>query len=441
MMFETEAVDQAIEPYINENVGTNDFVEATYDFEELNDFGVNIEFDEDDVSAERILGKVFDTPDDAYTFYNDYSILHCFGIRRDDTIKNPKKMSIFGRYMYATKMVSNRYTKMLQVKMRKNIIEMLEPDDEKWLVNSFNGTYNPYLTMTCTKVMKHRFHSNFYRSIECKSFMVQFGQARLKPSRIKKNVNTMNTSNVDDFYGHIKHFQDKTLVDIDQYFVVHLSDDRYPRNIFWANGRSRDAYTKFRDVVMFVVTYMTNKFKMHFPPFTGVNHHGQSIIFGGALLEKEKEETFECLFDHFLKCMFGKYPKAIITYQDNVHDILGSMKPRIFDHMFPVTMIFKRRTSNGTRLNEFVIQYDKAVLSQRAAEEDEDFKTMNSRLFLSSVYPIEAKECQFYTRKMFDIFKTEWTEAITNLTHETITITTEESTYRVGHRHMFVFYV
>ncbi|KAL7615272.1 hypothetical protein Lser_V15G07460 [Lactuca serriola] len=170
--------------------------------------------------------------------------------------------------------------------------------------------------MTPTKVMKHRSHNNFHRSIEGKSLMVQFGQAGLKPSQIKNVVNTMKTSNVayvtskqcvnvlsehrkqhrrKELYGLIKHFQDKTLVDSDQYFVLDLSDDGYPRNIFWANGRSRDAYTKIRDVV-FDVTYMTNKFKMPFTPFTGVNHHGQSILFGGALLENEKEETFELLF-------------------------------------------------------------------------------------------------------------------------------------------------
>ncbi|CAI9287747.1 unnamed protein product [Lactuca saligna] len=78
MVFETEAADQAIEPYIYENVDTNDFVEATYELEEVNDFGVNIEIHENDVDDERILGKVFDTPDDAYTFYNDYSFLHGF---------------------------------------------------------------------------------------------------------------------------------------------------------------------------------------------------------------------------------------------------------------------------------------------------------------------------------------------------------------------------
>ncbi|CAI9284424.1 unnamed protein product [Lactuca saligna] len=158
--------------------------------------------------------------------------------------------------------------------------------------------------------MKHQSHNNFHRSIEGKSLMVQFGQAGLKPSQIKKAVNTMKTSNVADvtskqcvdvlfehrkqhrgkeFYGLIKHFQDKTLVDSDQYFAVDLFDDGYPRNIFWVDGRSRDAYTKFKDVVVFDVTYMTNKFKMSFAHFTRANHHGQSILFGGALLENEKE--------------------------------------------------------------------------------------------------------------------------------------------------------
>ncbi|XP_023763062.1 protein FAR1-RELATED SEQUENCE 5-like [Lactuca sativa] len=467
-------------------------------------------------------------------------------------LKILKQMSLFGKYKYTTKKVSNGWTKMIQVKMRKKCrrdvragcqakLRITRQEDGKWLVDPFNDTHNHDVTMTPTKVMKHRSHSNFHRSIEGKSIMVQFGQVGLKPSQIKKAVNTLKTSNVADvtskqcadvlsehrkqhrdkeFYGLIKHFQDKTLVDSDQYFVVDLSDDGYPRNIFWADGRSRDAYTKFRDVVVFDVTYMTNKFKMPFAPFTGVNHHGQSILFGGALLENEKEETFEWLFEHFLKCMFDKYPKAIITDQDKA---MGNAIRKVFrntqhrfcswhirkhetEHLrsyvsrysdfqethrrwvnsdtveqfeatwenirikyeleincwlsdmynqrihwakpFLKDIFFASMTTTGrsesinsffdgfvnsrTMLNEFVVQYDKAVESRRAAEEDEDFKTMNSRPVLSSVHPIEAKAGQIYTRKMFDTFKKEWTEAITNLTHETITKTTEESTYRVG---------
>ncbi|KAL7598264.1 hypothetical protein Lser_V15G27339 [Lactuca serriola] len=271
MMFETKADDQAIEPYINENVDIHDFVEATYESEELNDFGVNIEFDEDDVNDERILGKFFDTPNDAYTFYNHYSFLHGF-----DICKQQRKFQTDGQN------TSSENEKKSRRDVRTGCLEKVRitrQEDGKWLVDSFNDTHNHDLTMTTTKVMKRRSHSNFHRSIEGKSLMVKFGQAGLKPSQIKKVVNTMKISNVADvtsnqcvdvlfehrkqhrgkeFYGLIKHFQDKTLVDSDQYFVVDLSDDGYPRNIFWVDGRSRNAYPKFRDVFLFDVTYMSN---------------------------------------------------------------------------------------------------------------------------------------------------------------------------------------
>ncbi|CAI9275453.1 unnamed protein product [Lactuca saligna] len=88
--------------------------------------------------------------------------------------------------------------------------------------------------------------------------------------------------------------------------------------------------------------------------------------------------------------------------------------------------------NSKTMLNEFVLQYDKAVDSRRAAEEDEDFKTMNSSPILFYVHPIEAKAGHFYTRKMFEVFKKEWIEANCNLTHETLSKTTKEIKYRVG---------
>nr|KAJ0208623.1 hypothetical protein LSAT_V11C400219920 [Lactuca sativa] len=340
-------------------------VKATYESEELNDFDVNIEFDKDNDNVEKILGKVFDTPDEAYTFYYDYSFLHGFGIYKDDTVKSTKTNEPYWKYYVCCKVgfkwVDKNDSSGNEKKHHRDVrtgcqakFRIAIQEDGKWLMDIFNDTHNNKLTMKPTEVIKHRSHSNFHRSIEGKSLMVQFGHAGLKPSQIKKAVNTMKSINVAD---------DKTLVDNDQYFVVDLSDDGYPRKIFWVDGRSRDAYAKFKDVVVLDVTYMNNTFKMPFAPFTGVNHHGQSILFRGALLENEKEETFEWLFEHFLKCMFGKYPKAIITDQDKamgnaikqffqrlniafVHGISCSMKLNTFDRIFPITVIFKKRTDN-----------------------------------------------------------------------------------------------
>jgi hypothetical protein len=80
--------------------------------------------------------------------------------------------------------------------------------------------------------------------------------------------------------------------------------------------RTRKAYESFGDVITFDTTYLTNKYKMPFAPFVGVNHHGQSILFGCGLLSNEDTDSFVCLFQVWLKCMSGQAPNAIITDKD-----------------------------------------------------------------------------------------------------------------------------
>ena len=68
------------------------------------------------------------------------------------------------------------------------------------------------------------------------------------------------------------------------------------------------AYQYFGDVVTFDTTYKRNKYDMPFAPFTGLNHHCQSILFGCALLQDETEQTFVWLFETWLQAMWGKEP-------------------------------------------------------------------------------------------------------------------------------------
>ncbi|KAJ0429533.1 hypothetical protein HanHA300_Chr17g0658461 [Helianthus annuus] len=134
----------------------------------------------------------------------------------------------------------------------------------------------------------------------CKSLATELGRSRLKPCQIKKVVNTVKSPLQNDvtskqcvdilaeqqkqykgkeFYGLIKHFQDKLIEDPKLYFVVDLFDDGSPRNIFWADGRSRDSYLKFGDVVVFDVTYIVTppKSTRGVPPLGGVTDQDQAI--------------------------------------------------------------------------------------------------------------------------------------------------------------------
>ncbi|KAJ6829555.1 protein FAR1-RELATED SEQUENCE 9-like [Iris pallida] len=100
------------------------------------------------------------------------------------------------------------------------------------------------------------------------------------------------------------------------FFNIDLDKDGRLKNIFLADGRCREAYKEFGEVVTFDTTYLTNKYDMPFALFVGVNHHGQSTLFGCGLVSNEHTQTFVWLFRTWLDCMGGCAPRSIITDQD-----------------------------------------------------------------------------------------------------------------------------
>jgi hypothetical protein len=52
--------------------------------------------------------------------------------------------------------------------------------------------------------------------------------------------------------------------------------------VFWADAICRKNYSVFGDVLSVDSTYTTNQYDMKFVPFTGVDHHFQSV-FGNSL--------------------------------------------------------------------------------------------------------------------------------------------------------------
>uniref|UniRef100_A0A5B7AYW8 Protein FAR1-RELATED SEQUENCE n=1 Tax=Davidia involucrata TaxID=16924 RepID=A0A5B7AYW8_DAVIN len=102
------------------------------------------------------------------------------------------------------------------------------------------------------------------------------------------------------------------------YYAIQLDDDNRMANVFWADARSRTAYSHFSDAVTLDTMYRVNHYRVPFAPFTGVNHHGQTVLFGCALLLDESEATFVWLFKTFLAAMNDCAPVSIITDQDKV---------------------------------------------------------------------------------------------------------------------------
>ncbi|XP_056169552.1 protein FAR1-RELATED SEQUENCE 9 isoform X2 [Syzygium oleosum] len=108
------------------------------------------------------------------------------------------------------------------------------------------------------------------------------------------------------------------------FYAVEGDDDYSGGNIFWADATARMNYTHFGDAVTFDTTYRTNRHRVPFASFTGLNHHGQPVLFGCALIVNDLESSFIWVLQTWLHSMAGRHPVSITTDPDGVIQVAVS---------------------------------------------------------------------------------------------------------------------
>lgn len=113
------------------------------------------------------------------------------------------------------------------------------------------------------------------------------------------------------------------------FYIMDLKEDGCLRNVFWADSRSREACKTFGDIIMFDTTFLTNNYDVPFVAFFGIDHHGQSILLGSALLSSQHTQTYIWLFKSWLRCMSAAAsPQAIFTERDqSIREAVSSVFP------------------------------------------------------------------------------------------------------------------
>ena len=124
------------------------------------------------------------------------------------------------------------------------------------------------------------------------------------------------------------------------------------KRAFLANGIARFNYSLYGDVLSFDTTYDTNRYKMIFAPFTGLDNHRLCVSFGAAFLSDEKSESFMWLFDKFLDAMGGHMLVCLITDQDPAMKVAINAKFPLTTHRFCIWHIMRKLSEKvGSCLN------------------------------------------------------------------------------------------
>ncbi|XP_019161008.1 PREDICTED: protein FAR1-RELATED SEQUENCE 5-like [Ipomoea nil] len=96
--------------------------------------------------------------------------------------------------------------------------------------------------------------------------------------------------------------------DKNMFFDYEMNEQDNLALLFWADGVARQNYGAFGDVVSFDATYQTNRYKLVFVPFTGVDNHKRFVTFGAGLIDREDVESYRWILQKFKDAMAnGKY--------------------------------------------------------------------------------------------------------------------------------------
>ncbi|KAG2390608.1 hypothetical protein LR48_Vigan338s000200 [Vigna angularis] len=161
------------------------------------------------------------------------------------------------------------------------------------------------------------------------------------------------------------------------FYAVQDDDDLSCGNIFWADATSRTNYSYFGDAVIFDTTYKTNRCRVPFASFTGLNHHGQPVLFGCALILNESELAFIWLFRTWLHAMSGSHPVSITTdFDPSIHVTVAQVLPST-RHRFSKWSIFRETRGKLAHLYQshpaFETEFKKCVHESETTDEFESY--------------------------------------------------------------------
>lgn len=300
-----------------------------------------------ELDLEPYEGMEFESEEAAKAFYNSYARRVGFSTRVSSSRRSRKDGAIIQRSFVCAKQgfrnLNEKRTKEREIKRPRMItrvgckamLSVKIQESGKWVVTGFFKEHNhelvPLDQVHCLR--SHRQISGPAKTLIDTLQAAGLGARKIMSALIKEygGISNVGFTEVDcrnymrlnkqrnmegDVQLLIDYLKQMSSESPDFLYAVQADDDHSRGNVFWADSKARMNYTYFGDTVTFDTTFRSNKYRLPFAPFTGVNHHGQPILFGCAFLFNESEGSFEWLFNTWLAAMWGKPPVSITTDHD-----------------------------------------------------------------------------------------------------------------------------
>ncbi|XP_058003781.1 protein FAR-RED IMPAIRED RESPONSE 1-like [Hevea brasiliensis] len=234
--------------------------------QDMNEGGIRAVANTNAIEEGPLTGMLFPCISTMFNFYKEHARLKGFSVFKRSAVNISKVISSHNHELeppMSRLMVAHRSLNMdMKRRLEANDIAGIRPAKSIWLLEvQAGGPEN----LSCL-------------SKDCRNFIERKRRLQLgdgDAEAIRKLFVRMQRNDPEFFYS------------------FDLDDDSRLSNVLWVHPRSRAAYEEFNDVVSFDTTYLVNLYKLPFATIVGVNHHGQSILLGCALISHEDVNTFK----------------------------------------------------------------------------------------------------------------------------------------------------
>lgn len=289
-------------------------------------------------------GMHFETDDVAFYLFAVYARRMGFAIKKDTSYRSRKTGEVNKRLFVCNKQRHNTADDNPTKQRKTNFIQrtncqvrmLVKRESGQWYASLVHLDHNHDLMPSEWLVRFMRCHKNISESD--KKFIEILQKSRVPPRKVmtifrsligsfrnigfdETDIGNMRSAEREkhknrDIRDLLEMFTKEQVKTPGFYYSMQVDENVTVRSVFWTDLMGRNNYHLFGDYISFDTTFSTNRYNMPFAPIVGVNNHGNTVLFGCALLQNQKTSTFKWLLGAFLDAMGGKMPINIITDQD-----------------------------------------------------------------------------------------------------------------------------